>query len=161
VDPLKPRSRRVAGRSKAGSAERDVAVLCARLAHEKKAENVLVLEVASFVYFADYFVIVTVSNRRQGQAVAEAIEESLEARGLRCLHAHGLETGRWIVQDFGSIVVHLFEPEARAYYDFDRLWTDAPRIAWKARGREAGVGTPPPVPMAPATPVAPASPSAE
>ncbi len=93
---------------------------------EKKASDLLVLNVSEVSSFADYFVIFTVSSDRQAQAAADAVEESLRRLGRSAESVEGRSTGRWILLDFGEAVFHVFLEEARRFYALERLWGDAP-----------------------------------
>lgn len=92
---------------------------------EKKASDLLVLNVSDVSSFADYFIIVTVSSDRQAQAAADAVEEGLRRFGRRAESVEGRSTGRWILLDFGEAVFHIFLEEARRFYALERLWGDA------------------------------------
>ena len=107
------------------------AFLCARVAAENKARDILVLDMRGITPLYDYFVIATGSSRRQLHTLAEEIDASLRAEGDRRLGIEGYGASRWIVQDYGDVVVHLFDPETRAYYGLEDLWADAPRLDWE------------------------------
>ncbi len=94
-------------------------------AREKKASDIRVLDLRPVTTFADYFVICTGNNPRQNQAIAGEVVRSMAARGERANSMEGFENAEWILIDFGDLVVHVFDPKARAYYDLDRLWRDA------------------------------------
>jgi ribosome-associated protein len=79
----------------------------------------------------DYFVLATGISRRQLHTLAEEIDAALAAEGENRLGIEGYEAGKWIVQDYGNIVVHLFDPPTREFYDLEHLWADAPRIDWQ------------------------------
>lgn len=91
---------------------------------EKKASDLLVLNVSEVSSFADYFVIFTVSSDRQAQAAAAAVEERLGRLGRHAESVEGRSTGRWILLDFGEVVFHVFLEEARRFYALERLWGD-------------------------------------
>jgi ribosome-associated protein len=93
---------------------------------DKKAENLRVLCLRPVSDFADYFLICTGTNERQVQAIADAIQDALRAEGVRPLHVEGARVGHWILVDYGDLVVHVFQPEPRAFYGLERLWSDAP-----------------------------------
>jgi ribosome-associated protein len=98
---------------------------------EKKAADLLILDVSGPLAIVDYFVIATVQNTRQAQAIAHELDlEIKHRRGRRKRNHGGLETenSNWVLLDFDEVVVHLFLPEARAYYDLDALWADVPRL---------------------------------
>ena len=100
-----------------------------RIAVEKKAENVVILDVRAFLPITDYFVILTGTNRRQVAAISDTLIRELKRRGAPALGSDGVDAGRWALIDGASVIVHLFSPEAREYYDLEGLWGDAPRIA--------------------------------
>lgn len=97
----------------------------AAAAADKKAEDLVVLHVAGITPVTDYMVICSGRNPLQVQAIAEHILETMRAAGLRPLNVEGLREGRWVLLDYGDVVVHVFNPEARAYYALERLWGDA------------------------------------
>jgi len=77
---------------------------------------------------ADYFLVCTARNRRQLKAVADAVAKDAPRVATRGRHVEGAAGGRWVLLDLGDVVVHVFDPEARAYYDLESLWADAPRV---------------------------------
>lgn len=95
---------------------------------DRKAENVVVLDVRALTSYADYLVLMSASSDRQVGAVADAIDDALRKAGHRPLGVEGASTGNWVLIDTGDIVVHVFQDAAREFYDLDRLWADAPRI---------------------------------
>src|SRR5918912_1599347 len=96
---------------------------------DKKAEDVLVLDVRGLTSYADYFVLMTADSERQAGAIADAVDERLEAQGATKVGVEGYESGRWILIDYGDVVAHVFNREARGFYDLEGLWADAPRFA--------------------------------
>jgi ribosome-associated protein len=91
----------------------------------------VVLEVGPVLAIVDYFVVTTASNPRLARTVAEEVEEQLRrAGGGAPLRMEGADDARWILIDYGDIVVHVFSEEARAYYDLERLWGDVARVRW-------------------------------
>jgi ribosome-associated protein len=109
------------------------ASLCARVAADNKARDILVLDMRGLTPLYDYFVIATGTSRRQLHTLAEEIDAAMRAEGDRRLGIEGYEASRWIVQDYGDVVVHLFDPDTRAYYGLEDLWADAPKIDWEGR----------------------------
>lgn len=99
----------------------------ARAALSKKAEDVVVLDLRRVVDFADVFVLASASNQRQLVAAADAVTASLREMGLRPSHVEGYPRHEWILLDYGFLVVHLFTPGMRRFYDLERLWSDARR----------------------------------
>ena len=92
----------------------------------KLAEDVLILDIGSFTPVADYFVIGSAETGVQIRAISEAVEEAMDGVGARLLAKEGHARARWVLLDFGLVVVHIFGPEARALYSLERLWADAP-----------------------------------
>ncbi len=113
--------------SSARDARRDLA-LAIQAASDKKAENIVALDLRGVASFTDYFLICSGTSTRQVQAIAEAILEKLEEHGTRPLHVEGEVVAQWILIDYGDLVVHVFEQSAREYYDLERLWRDAERL---------------------------------
>ena len=107
------------------------AEIAAQAADAKKATDVLILDVGDLMGITDLFVIASVSNRRLAILVAEEMELAVKkAGGPVPISVEGLEEATWILIDFGPFVVHVFQQETREFYDLERLWRDAPRIAW-------------------------------
>jgi len=99
----------------------------AELAVEKKATDVLILDVRGKTSYADYFVIASGESDRQVSAMAENVVTKLKEEGTRPVGTEGEETGNWVLLDYGEVVAHLFFTEVRAFYDLEGLWADAPR----------------------------------
>ncbi len=109
------------------------AVTAARAAAEKKAEDTLVLDVGDIIGITEAFVITSGTNTRQVRTICEEIEEALKADGgTGPRSVEGLHDASWVLMDYGDLVVHVFLAETRDYYALERLWTDAPRIAWES-----------------------------
>jgi ribosome-associated protein len=104
------------------------ALECARAAIEKKAENVRVLDLTEVSSFTDYFVVCSGMSDRQVQAIADSVEGTLKALGHRLVSSEGYADGRWVLLDFGDVVVHVFLDALREYYDIENLWSEAPRV---------------------------------
>jgi ribosome-associated protein len=103
--------------------------IAALAALDRKADELVVLEVAKCCDFTDHFLICSGSNERQVQAIADAILEALHREGVKPLHVEGLPNARWVLLDFGGdFVAHVFVESARRFYDLERLWSDAPDI---------------------------------
>ncbi|MFN0206600.1 MAG: ribosome silencing factor [Planctomycetota bacterium] len=100
----------------------------AAVATDKKGRDVRILRVDEFVDYADYFVFVTAANRRQVQAIAEAVETLAKNEGL-AVRVEGYASGWWAIFEAGGVVMHIFQPEARSFYDLDHLWADAHSVA--------------------------------
>ena len=121
--PLK-RTRKPAARRKI-PAEVATAITAAL---DKKADDLLVLDLTKASAFTDVFVICTGGNRRQVQAIADAIEEALRARGARPALIEGYERGEWILIDYFDFIVHVFLPATRVFYGLEKLWADAEKV---------------------------------
>jgi ribosome-associated protein len=104
------------------------AVLIAQAGLDKKAEDVLVLDVRGLTSYADYFVLMTADSERQAGAIADSVDEKMKANGSTRVGAEGYETGRWILIDYGDVVAHVMSRDARGFYDLEGLWADAPRF---------------------------------
>lgn len=103
----------------------------ANAAADKKAENIVLLDVRGLASFTDFLVISSGTSDRQVRAVGEHIEEKVkEAHGPRTIGREGYEQGEWVLVDFGEVVVHLFTDEERRAFDLENLWGDAPRLRW-------------------------------
>lgn len=112
------------------ASSRKLALLAAETLDRKKAEDVVVLDLRAHTPVADYFVIASAQTMVQIRAVTEAVEEALAAAGGRLLGREGHARARWVLLDFGPVVVHIFGPEARRLYSLERLWADAPLVEW-------------------------------
>jgi ribosome-associated protein len=112
-------------------------------AADKKAEDPVAIKLKGIASFTDGFIICTGAQRRQTQAICDAIIDHLRAAGERASHVEGYERGEWILIDLSDLVVHVFTPETRDYYGLERLWGDAPRLEAKEKGSRK-TGTRPP-----------------
>jgi ribosome-associated protein len=106
-------------------------VLCAHIASDHKARDILVLDMRGLTPLFDYMLIATAAGKRQMHAIAEEIDAKLTQLGDQRLGQEGYEGCKWIVQDFGDVVIHLFDPLSRDYYALESLWADAPRVPWE------------------------------
>ncbi len=97
------------------------------LALERKALDVLALDLRGISSATDFFVLATGNSDVQVKAIADHVVEELKKEGHRPDHVEGLETGRWVLLDYIDFVVHVFHPQARAFYQLESLWGDAPR----------------------------------
>lgn len=100
-------------------------------ADDKKAWDIVTLDMQDSSLFADYFVLCSVRNNRQSQSVADNIEEQLEKAGYDVRHVEGYREGKWILIDAGEVIAHVFVEQERQYYDLENLWCDAPRIPYE------------------------------
>lgn len=116
---------------------RECALIAARAADEKKATDLMVQEVGDLIGVTDYFIIATAASSRQVDAIVDEIEEQLRVQAhVKPLHREGTQDGTWSLLDYGSFVVHVFQPETREYYRLEALWNDAPVVDLAA---EAGL----------------------
>ncbi|MHC4407717.1 MAG: ribosome silencing factor [Planctomycetota bacterium] len=95
---------------------------------DKRAENIVALDLRGVSSIADEFLIATISNPRQASAIVDTCEKERKARGLSCLGIEGTGGSSWVVLDYGDLVVHMFTADAREYYGLEFLWSDAKRI---------------------------------
>lgn len=107
------------------------AFLCARVGEDNKAKDVVVLDMRSITPLYDYLVLMTGASRRQIHTLAEEIDAAMHAEGEERTNIEGYRSSRWVVQDYGDIVVHVFDPETRDYYGLEDLWADAKRLDWQ------------------------------
>lgn len=107
---------------------RERALRCVKFALEKKAYDLVLIEVGNLTSLAEYFLVCTGRSDTQVQAIAQGIEENLSRAGMRPLSTEGSSRGQWVVLDYGDVVVHVFYEPVREFYDLDRLWARAPRV---------------------------------
>ncbi len=117
------------------ASSRECALIAARAADEKKATDIMVQEVGELIGVTEYFVIATAANNRQVEAIIDEIEEAERTQAhVKPLHREGTQDGTWSLLDYGSFVVHVFQPETREFYRLEALWNDAPVIDLSAEG---------------------------
>ena len=104
------------------------AMTAARAGLDKKAEEVLVLDVRGLVSYADFFVVMSADSEPQASAIADEVDRRLSALGAHKLGIEGRGGGRWVLLDYGDVVTHVMAPETRQFYDLEGLWADAPRV---------------------------------
>lgn len=105
-----------------------LAKAAAKAAAENKGQDIVLLDLSKQTSIFDCFVIATGTSRRQLHAISDEIDHALEALGERRMSTSGYDESRWIVLDYGGLVVHLFDEETRAFYDLEGLWADSPRV---------------------------------
>lgn len=98
------------------------------VASDKKASDIVLLRTAEITTMADYFVIASGRSERQVQALSTAIVDELRDEGIKPLGVEGISSARWVLLDYGSVIVHLFAPEEREYYGLERLWSSATQV---------------------------------
>lgn len=97
---------------------------------DKKAEDIKVLDIHEISIMADVFIIASGNNPNQLKAMADAVEKRMMEQGHKLIHLEGYQTARWILLDFGTIVVHLFHKEDRMFYNLERIWGDAKVVSF-------------------------------
>jgi len=103
--------------------------LALQLASDKKAENIRVLDLREIASFAEFFIIASGTNQRQVQAICDEINEQLKKQlDSRPVRIEGYSSAEWVLLDYGDFIVHVFNKEAREFYDLERLWRDAGRV---------------------------------
>ena len=122
---LEERAASLAGTEPAEVDPSELAHLIVDIATDKKANDILMLRTAEVTSMADFFVICSGRSDRQVQAMARAVIDQLREQGIRPLGVEGLSSGRWVLVDYASVVVHLFTPQEREYYGLERLWSEA------------------------------------
>jgi ribosome-associated protein len=106
----------------------DKVLLLTRFALEKKARDLVVMEVRELTSIADYFIICSGSSDRQVQSIAQGIDDNLSAAGHSPLSVEGANRGHWVLMDFSDVIVHVFYEPVREFYDLEGLWGHAPRV---------------------------------
>lgn len=115
--------------SLASESARTLATAVAVAGLEKKAAGLEILDVAGRVDYADFLVVMTGRSDRHVTSLAQAIEDALRKKGKRALSVEGMSQASWVLMDFGDVVVHVFQDEARSLYDIEGLWMDAKRVS--------------------------------
>jgi ribosome-associated protein len=95
---------------------------------DKKAQDVVLLDLRGTPAFTDFFILCSGLNQRQVKAIADAVEETLRAAKVRPAHVEGYDRAEWVLMDFFNFIVHVFTPQTRAFYGLERLWGDAEKI---------------------------------
>ncbi|GDY31458.1 ribosome silencing factor [Gandjariella thermophila] len=117
---------------------RRLALVAAHAAADKKAHDIVVLDVSDQLVITDCFVIASAPNERQVGAIVDNVEEKMRAAGTRPVRREGAREGRWVLLDFVDVVVHVQHAEERTFYALERLWKDCPRIQYDDSARPAG-----------------------
>lgn len=111
------------------AAARETALAIAAAALERKALNVVILDVVGKVDYTDYVVVMSGRSDRQVAAIAKNVEADVKKKtGVRCLSVEGLPQASWVLMDFGDVIAHVFHEDTRGYYDLESLWVDAARV---------------------------------
>jgi ribosome-associated protein len=106
----------------------ELSTVAARAASGKLASNVVAIDVSDHLVITDVFVLASAPNERQVRAIVEAVEEALGEQGVKPIRREGERDGRWVLLDFGELVVHVQHAEERSYYSLERLWKDCPAV---------------------------------
>ena len=109
-----------------------MAARVAQIADDRKALEIVVLDVRQHLYLTDYFVIASGANPRQLRAIADEVAREAKEAGVHRIGAEGLPVSRWVLLDYGDVIVHVFDQATRDFYDIERLWGDAPRRQYDA-----------------------------
>ena len=126
-----PGNKRTGGRlaRKKETDSRARALLCINASLEKKAKELIILNVSGISSFADYFILCSGTSDRQVRAIAAAIQENVKKAGILPLGVEGESGGKWILLDYDDVIIHVFLESVRTFYDLERLWSETPRMA--------------------------------
>lgn len=111
-----------------GIESNDLARAIVDIAEEKKASNIVLLDIRNVSIIADYFVICSGNTERQVKAIAKDIEENLDKKDVHPRAKEGIDQGRWALLDYGDVIVHIFAPVEREYYRLEKLWSNAQTV---------------------------------
>jgi ribosome-associated protein len=118
---------------------RDLAQVAAQAAADKLATDIVLIDVSERLAITDVFVVVTGKNERQVEAIVDEVEEKLRLAGSKPIRREGRRDGRWVLLDYGDIVVHVQHAEERVFYSLERLWKDCPFLPFTDRAIAGGV----------------------
>lgn len=109
-----------------------IATIAAKAADEKQATDVTVLDVGEILAITDLFVVASAGNKRQVRTISDAITDAVRSEtGRSPLSSEGVSEQQWILIDYGSVVVHVFDDETRRFYEIERLYQDVPSVSWR------------------------------
>lgn len=119
----------------------EIALAAARAASDRKAQEIIALDVSERLVLTDVFLIASATNERQVSAIVDSVEESLHEMGVKAVRREGVREARWVLLDFGEVVVHVQHADDRLYYALERLWADCPvvELPEDARGGDGQV----------------------
>lgn len=117
---------------------RQNALVAAQAAADKLATDIVLIDVSERLAITDVFVVVTGNNERQVEAIVDEVEEKLRLRGVKPIRREGRRDGRWVLLDYGDVVVHVQHAEERVFYSLERLWKDCPAIPFVDRAVSGG-----------------------
>jgi ribosome-associated protein len=112
---------------------RRLAQVAAQAAADKKANDLVLLDVSEQLVITDCFVIASAPNERQVEAIVDSVEEKMRAAGTKPVRREGAREGRWVLLDFVDVVVHVQHADERSFYGLERLWKDCPQIEFEER----------------------------
>lgn len=112
---------------KDGLSSKERAIQCAALALDKKALDVKIFEISRHSSIADYLVLANGRSDKQAQAIADSVKQGLKKFG-KALDIEGMQDGRWVIIDYGDVIVHVFQEEVRRHYNLDDLWSNCPLV---------------------------------
>jgi len=104
------------------------ATVAAQAISDKRGEDIAVLDLSGLLVVTDVFLIASGTSTRHVKTLVDDVEDALRLHDRKPIRREGKEYGEWVLLDYGDLIVHVFDPETRAYYDLERLWADAPRI---------------------------------
>jgi ribosome-associated protein len=113
---------------------RQLALVAAQAAADKKATDVVLMDVSEQLVITDCFMVASAPNERQVESIVEAVEEKMRAAGTKPVRREGAREGRWVLLDFVDVVVHVQHDEERSFYQLEKLWKDCPRIEFADAG---------------------------
>ena len=116
----------------------ELATIAARAASDKLGQDIVAIDVSDHLVITDVFVVASAPNDRQVRAIVEAIEEAMNRAGVKPIRREGERGGRWVLLDFGEVVIHVQHAEEREYYSLERLWRDCPPVELPADVVSAG-----------------------
>lgn len=116
------------GTARAESYSQEDVLAAAGAIEDLKGRDILILDLRGLSEATDYFIIATGTSDTHVRGIGHSVLDRLDRRGVHAHHVEGLPTGRWVLLDFVDFVVHLFHPDARSFYQLERLWNDAPEI---------------------------------
>ncbi len=120
----------------------ELAAIAARAASDKIADDIVAIDVSEHLVITDVFVLASAPNDRQVRAIVEAVEEAMSRAGVSPIRREGERAGRWVLLDYGEVVVHVQHAQEREYYSLERLWRDCPVVALPADVVPAGSSVP-------------------
>ncbi|WP_066194226.1 MULTISPECIES: ribosome silencing factor [Gracilibacillus] len=110
---------------------KELADLIAKACDDKRAEDIVVMDMQEVSLISDYFLICEGSNERQVQAIARAVKDAAEEQEILVKRMEGFDQARWVLVDLGDVVCHIFHRDERNYYNLEKLWGDAPKLEVK------------------------------